>query len=353
MAQKKSHEVDGWLARPDAACRIVLIYGPDRGLVSERARRFAEATGLPLDDPFSVVRLDASDIEQQPGRLSEEARTVPMFCERRLVWVRGGGTQKPLAGEVETLASDPPADATILIEAGELRKGTALRATVEKAAAAMALPCYADDARGIDAVIDDELARAGLAIGLQARQLLKAALGGDRLATRGELEKLALFCAGKNEVTEDDVRKTVGDVSGLAADDAVDAVLCGDLAGFDRSFSRLAASGMPPFLVLNAAMRRFHSLQVLRHSMHMEDKSAAAAVAAAKPPIFFARRKTMETALQRWHAPALAAGLERLQAAVLRSRRKPEIGPAIARQALLALTVEGARAAQTNDARRR
>ena len=100
MAQKKAHEVDGWLARPDAAIKIVLLYGPDRGLVSERAKLFAGKTGLPPDDPFSVVRLDASEVEQQPGRLIDEARTVPMFSDRRLVWVRNAGTGKALSEDV-------------------------------------------------------------------------------------------------------------------------------------------------------------------------------------------------------------------------------------------------------------
>ena len=34
MAQKKAHEVDGWLSRPDDSIKIILFYGPDRGLVS-------------------------------------------------------------------------------------------------------------------------------------------------------------------------------------------------------------------------------------------------------------------------------------------------------------------------------
>ncbi|TIX18960.1 MAG: DNA polymerase III subunit delta, partial [Mesorhizobium sp.] len=56
MAQKKAYEVDGWLARPDQRISIVLLYGPDRGLVAERAKAFAGKTSLSLDDPFSVVR---------------------------------------------------------------------------------------------------------------------------------------------------------------------------------------------------------------------------------------------------------------------------------------------------------
>ena len=94
MAQKKAHEVDAWLARQSRTTGIVLLYGPDRGLVSERARKVAASTGLSPDDPFSVVRLDAVEIEQQPGRLVDEARTVPMFSDRRLIWVRNARRTK-------------------------------------------------------------------------------------------------------------------------------------------------------------------------------------------------------------------------------------------------------------------
>src|SRR5690606_11951576 len=144
MAQKKSHEVDGWLARPDETSKIVLIYGPDRGLVSERASIFAKKTGLPLDDPFSTIKMDAGEADQD-GRLMDEARTVPMFAERRLVWVRGIGNQASIAKDVEALIAEPPSDAIILLEAGDLKKTSALRKTVEASRLAMALPCYADD----------------------------------------------------------------------------------------------------------------------------------------------------------------------------------------------------------------
>ncbi|TJV17876.1 MAG: DNA polymerase III subunit delta, partial [Mesorhizobium sp.] len=173
MAQKKGYEVDSWLARPDPRVSIVLLYGPDRGLVAERARAFAGKTGLPLDDPFSVVRLDGSEVDRDEGRLLDEARTVPMFSDRRLLWVRNASGQKALADDVKALTAEPARDAIILIEAGDLKKGVGLRAIVEVADIAMALPCYADEARDIDTVIDDELRKAGMSMTLEARQALR------------------------------------------------------------------------------------------------------------------------------------------------------------------------------------
>src|SRR5690606_11152685 len=111
------------------------------------------------------------------------------------------------------------------------------------------------------AVMDEILARDGMTISQEARQALRANLGGDRLATRSELEKLALYCRGAREITIEDVNTLTGDVSALSVDSAVDAVLSGDAATFDTTFSRLVSTGSNTYLVLAAAMRQFHQLQ--------------------------------------------------------------------------------------------
>jgi len=344
MAQKKAFEVDRWLSRPEPAFRLVLIYGPDRGLVSERARAFAKKTGLPLDDPFAVVRLEANELDQQPGRLEDEARTVPMFADnRRLIWVSNAGAQKNLAADVKRLADNPPPDAILLIEAGELKKNAALRTAVESADAAMALPCYADDARAIDALIDEELAKAGMAIDLEARQALKSSLGGDRLASRGEIAKLLLYCLDKGRIGVEDVLATIGDVSASSNDDAIDAVLLGKAADLDLALARHSAAGGQPFQMLASAIRQFQSLQAMRDQMERKGQSAAAAVASARPPVFFARKKAVEGALERIDGEAVTRALDRLRDTVLQTRRRPDLAKAVVARTLLALALEGRR----------
>ncbi|RWM66144.1 MULTISPECIES: DNA polymerase III subunit delta [Mesorhizobium] len=346
MAQKKGYEVDSWLARPDPRVSIVLLYGPDRGLVAERAKAFAAKTGLPLDDPFSVVRLDGSEVDRDEGRLLDEARTVPMFSDRRLLWVRNASGQKALADDVKALTSEPPRDAIILVEAGDLKKGVGLRSIVEAADIAMALPCYADEARDIDTVIDNELRKAGMSMTLEARQALRRNLGGDRLASRGEIEKLVLYAHGQAEIGLDDVKATAGDVSGLSFDDAVDALLEGKVGDFDIAFTRHCQSGGQAFLVLSSAMRQLQAIQAMRGLMETGGRNAASVVAAARPPVFFTRRKLVEKALERWNSEALGRALTRLQTAVLQTRRRPDLAVALARQALLGIAVESARLAQ-------
>ncbi|MDX8495924.1 DNA polymerase III subunit delta [Mesorhizobium sp. VK22B] len=346
MAQKKGYEVDSWLARPDPAMGIILLYGPDRGLVAERAKTFATKTGLPLDDPFSVVKLDGAEVDRDEGRLLDEARTVPMFSDRRLLWVRNASGQKALADDIKALTAEPARDAVILIEAGDLKKGTGLRAIVEAAGNAIALPCYADEARDLDTVIDDELRKAGMSMTLDARQALRRNLGGDRLASRGEIEKLVLYAHGKKEIDLDDIDAMSGDVSGASFDDAVDAVLDGKVGDFDTAFTRHCQSGGHPFLLLSSAMRQLQAIQVMRGQMETGGRNAASVVAGARPPVFFSRRKLVEKTLERWNVEALGRALNRLHTAVLQTRKRPDLSEALARQALLGIAVESARLGQ-------
>ena len=89
MAEVKSHEFDGFLQRNWRSESIFLVYGPDRGLVSERAAQIARKTGIKLDDPFAVTKLEASELQANSGQLIDEMNSIGLFGGDKLVWVRG------------------------------------------------------------------------------------------------------------------------------------------------------------------------------------------------------------------------------------------------------------------------
>jgi len=343
MAQKKAHEVDRWLEATAGDVPMVVIYGPDHGMVAERGLRYARATGLPLDDPFCVFKAEAADLEQDAGQLQTEILTIPMFAERKLVWVRGLTSQKRVIDALLSALVESAPSVSLLVEAGDLKKNHALRAGAERAASAMCLPCYADDAAALDTLIDGELQTYGLTITLDARRLLKPSLGGDRLASRGEIAKLCLYCLERGRIDVEDISNLVGDVAEASGEGVVDAVLQGNLPALEQQFTRLEMAGNVAFPVLSALLRQFNQLLALRGDMEAGGKSASAAVAGARPPVFFKRRSTVEGALGRWDAALLGRHLERLHGAVLETRRRPQLATALARHLALSLAVEASR----------
>lgn len=343
MSELKAKDVDGYMRRGPQH-PVILVYGPDRGLVAERAAALAKAGGVPLDDPFSSIKLDAAEIEADPPRLADEARTVSMFGGKRLVWVRGSGGAK-LASAVADLCAAPPADCLVIIEAGELKKDAALRKAAERADAAVTLPCYPDEGRGIDALIDEVMGANHLALDMDARQWLKARLGGDRLASRGELDKLALYAAGQPRVSLEDAQASTGDVSAQSIDAVVEAVLTGRLAELDAEYAKFIATKTPCAVLLVALVRQLFQLQPLREEIERNGKPLAAVVSAVKPPLFGPRRTLMETALSMWTLDMGGRALSRIAAAQFDARRLGNLDEAVVRQCLLALCSEARRAA--------
>ena len=66
MVAKKAHEVENVIQKPDPRFRVILLYGPDAGLVSERADLLAAKTGVDFSDPFAMLRLNADDAAATP-----------------------------------------------------------------------------------------------------------------------------------------------------------------------------------------------------------------------------------------------------------------------------------------------
>ena len=343
MAKLKAHEVDAFLAKSAPGYRIFLVYGPDRGLVSERAKVIAAGTKIPLDDPFSVIRLDAAAINSDPARLADEALTVSMFGGDRLVWVKDAGNEKGLLDALKALTAKTLDSATIIIEADDLKPSFGLRSLCENAQTVMALPCYADDSRAIDRLIDAELASAKLTISMEARALLKNSLGGDRLASKSEIEKLALYCLGQGRIEESDVEAAIGDVSMTTMDELVDAMLGGDPVKLDEAFARINERGSSVQSILSTVMRQLSGFLDQRFGMDRDGKTAAAAVASARPPVFFARKPLVERILGTTTTAGFQRYLERVQSTVLESRKNADLASAICHRTLLSIALEQAR----------
>ena len=73
MVALRGKEIDAFLARPDSGRPIILLYGPDAGLVRERAEALLASAVDDPGDPFSLVRLDGDELSAEPSRLVDEA----------------------------------------------------------------------------------------------------------------------------------------------------------------------------------------------------------------------------------------------------------------------------------------
>lgn len=253
---------------PDSPGRIALFYGPELGLARERADTLAKTVVPDPRDPFRVTALTGEQLAQDPARLADEAAAIPFGGGRKVVRItdapKGPSGQRQTQILKDFIAA-PMGDALVIVEAGDLRKDHALVKAAESAKTVQVTRCFPDDGEAVEAVIAEMVRKEGLAIADDAMAYLIDHLGGDRLLTRRELEKLMLYAAEPGRgpakpITLEEAAASVGDTAGLTFDDLCGAIAGGDRAMADRCIVRLEAEGESPVAILRIVSKHFQRL---------------------------------------------------------------------------------------------
>ncbi len=340
--------IAAFLHRPDPLIRAVLFFGPDAGLVRERADAVARTVCPDPRDPFRVAEINSAALAADPAKLADEAAQMSLMGGRRVIRVReAGDALAQLCGRF--LANGPVLanttnDALVVFEAGDLPGRSALRRVFDEAADAVAIGCYPDSARDLAAVIRETCAVHRVAISRDAVDFLVGHLGGDRLLTRAELEKLTLYAGDGGRIEFEDARAVIADSAALSLDDALLAAAEGNAAALDRALARVFQEGESPVTVIRALLRHLQRLHLLAARV-AAGGSIEEVMRAARPPIFFKEQDSYRRQLRRWSEPRLRDALDRMADAEFRMKQTGPRADTICREALFAIAaMPGARA---------
>ena len=309
--------VEGFVANPDPAATAILIYGPDTGLARERSLTLARQVVDDPSDPFRMAELTGGMIADSPARLADEMLAMSFGGGKRLVVVRDAGDSvtAPLKSALEA-AAETDANATVVLEGGNLSGRSSLRKLCELRADAAALPCYPDDEEGRARLARAMIQEAGLQIAPDGLRTLSGILGDDRQGNRREIEKLILFCGAGTEISEEDVLACVGDSGTTSLDETINAAADGNMVELDLAIERFWADGGEPIGLVRAAQRHFQRLHRVAGLM-AQGESFENASRRLRPPVFWKVAGRFQAQSRAWSGAALEQALLRLTEAEL------------------------------------
>lgn len=306
-----ARDIAGFVKNPPKAARVILIYGPDSGLMKERAKAIGLTIVSDLTDPFNVADLDAASLQDDPARLSDEACAISMMGGDRLIRIQGGADA--LTPLLKTYLDAPSETALVVIEAGDLNARSSLRKLCEGANNAAALPCYVEDERDLARFVRDRVAEESLRIEPDAVHWLSNNIQGDRGRARSEVEKLILY-KGQGDgavITLDDVLAICGANGAVNIDDFINAVGLGQAATALQHWGKLNEEGISFIVVVRSLQNHFKRLHQARSAIDAGN-SADQAMKVLSPPVFFKYQGAFRTQLQRWRFASLQKVLEKL-----------------------------------------
>jgi len=333
-----SAAADGFIERLPKQIRFVLVYGPDEGLAQERAKAAVRKLIGADPDPLNLVRLEGDAVARDPGALADEAYAIPMFGGARAIWI--DAQARDLLPALEPLFARPPTDCAIVVKAGVLRRGAALRAAFESSAIRASIECYSDDAGALQSLIEAEASAAGLSIAPDARAALVSLVGADRQTTRGEIAKLMLYARGQSRIEAEDVEAIVSDAAPSNLDQVVDQALLGDLPAVETALARFFHEGGEADHLMMRLIARLTLLHRLRIEMD-QGRSFDAACQALFVKLPLGARRALARQAERWTSESIAQRLPAVRQASARVRSDARLGEVLATRALWALASRG------------
>ena len=309
-----ARQADGFVKSPDPGIRAVLVYGPDLGLIRERAETLIKFVAGDPPDPFNVVDLASERLRKDPALLADEAAAISFVGGRRVLRIGNAGDS--ITKLMKEFSQYPAGDALIILQGGELGPNSSLRKLFEKESNLAALPCYADDGRSLGQVITETLGAAGLTVEPEARSYLIEQLGADRRLTRSELDKIVLYKNSEGLVSLADAKACTGENSGFSLDEVAQTAANGDQKGLEKALSRALDEGNQPITVLRSVSRHFQKLHLVSAYVS-EGVNMEQAMKKVRPPLFFKVADAFKGQVSRWPPDKLETALSYLTDAEL------------------------------------
>ncbi len=329
-------QIEQFVQSPDKAARVILVYGPDTGLVSERCDRIGKTVVDNLQDPFNVALLSVETLIEDPAKLSDETNAISMTGAERLIRIDGGNDK--ITTLIKSYLEKPSQYALVLIRAGELGPRSSLRKLCENANNAAALACYIESEQDISHFIRNIMQLENINIDNDAVIWLATNISGDHYKVRSELEKLIIYKGEeKSSISIEDAKIVCGAAGVQGFDDLVYNVACGNSCAALKAFDTLIGEGVAFIAMLRALQNHFRRLHIGKSYM-IDGMSIDAAMKKLTPPVFFKQAPMFKAQLNIWSLPALNTVLEKLTKLEIQCKRTGIPAETLCSQAILAIS---------------
>ncbi|OIN86165.1 MAG: DNA polymerase III subunit delta [Alphaproteobacteria bacterium CG1_02_46_17] len=305
-------QIEPFLKNPDPAARAILVYGPDQGMVKERAALLGKKVVADLNDPFNAAHLTGEVIEDDQSRFYDEVNAQSLMGGTRLVRVTDPGAKFAVA--LKDWLKTNPSDGTLLvIEGGDLRPRDAIRKICEEAVNAAAIPCYIQDERDMAKFLRDLLSETNRTAANDTINWLSGALKGDRGRARMEIEKLDLYKGtDTSPITVNDAMEACGDSGAQNLDDLLYAATGRNPQKALSTYTRLLAEDTELIIILRSLQNHLRRLHQVRATMDEKGLPIDAAMKNLQPPVFFKVEDSFKAQVNRFPAALLRKMLARL-----------------------------------------
>jgi DNA polymerase-3 subunit delta len=302
-------EANSFLQNPARSHLGILLYGPDDGLIRERAKQVITQVMGKDYDPMNLSELTEDRIKQDPAILQDELSALSLLGGggKRVVYIRDA-SDKIASMLQEIYRPEFRPTAYLILASDDLGPSSALRKWSESETHIASIGCYHDEGKSLEQLIRAELEAAGIKSSQDVIAFLSEHCGNDRQITKQEIEKIKLFQGKETYLTLDHAAQLVGQNDFFTLDDLCMAVASGNVAEIESYLVRLLRENIQPVVIIRSVQRYFQRLETVRNKM-AENASIDVAMGVLRPPVFFKFVPQFRQHVNRWNISYIQSAL--------------------------------------------
>lgn len=314
----KSAQVNNFISSSLEKYNGVLLYGPEVGLVSNRAKTIATKIIGDLKDPFRYADIDFTKILESPFILSDELSSLSLTGGKRVIRIRDVKPSIP-KNIVEIIKQYSSKDSFLLMTSGELAKSSYTRLFFEKESTLAALPCYADNESSVRQIIISSLNKENIKYDPEILPMLLDLFAENRMVILSELDKLITYAKDKDKLTKEDVFKAVQSSKEASIENICIATANKDLKLAENCLSKAISENVEPIAIIRSIIYYFNRLYSAQKSI-ASGKSTQQAMSSLRPPVFFKNIDSFKKHLNIWNQSSILKVLTLLTSAEIKCK---------------------------------
>lgn len=243
--------------RADRIPPLLLLHGEEGYLVEQASRQVIAAVVAPDSRDFNLTVVHGRDLKGND--LVDQARTLPVFADRRLIVIRN--VNEAQADQLEAFSAyldDPVPETWLLVTAASIDKRRKFFQKFAQVGEIIEFRRLYENQ--LPQFIRDRAREIGRTFTAPALKLFCMRVGNNLAEVMGELDKLTSYVGEREFFEEDDIAAVVSDTRVESVFSLTDALGAGELAVAMRLLNRLLDDGQPPLVILSMLIRHFRQL---------------------------------------------------------------------------------------------
>ena len=317
---KKSYEIQKSINN-FISCNIFLLYGENYGLKKD-IRESIKNQIIKKEKNVEYLTIFENDINSGEKEFYNSIYSGSLFGSKKIITVQDGSDK--IFEKIKDVIKDCPENISLIIFSGLLEKKSKLRNLFEKDKKALCVPCYSDNDRDLEIIINSELHKNSINLSRESINLLIEKSNKDRNNLKNEIEKIKSFSLSNKNIEVNELKSIINFSGDYEPDALINECLSGNILQYKKILSELYSNAINQIFFLRILSNKIHRLISIK-KLEYKSNNIDSLLNSTKPPIFWKDKPIIKKQLTIWSLKDLLKTINEINHTELLCKKNPQI----------------------------